>query len=982
MANQPSAINTKRAFTLLLSLIMALSLLAPLTAHAQEQKVVRVGWYESPFNRTGADGKRGGYAYEYQQKLAVYTGWTYEYVYGSWVELLRMLQNGEIDLMTDVSYTEERAQTMLYSDLPMGTENYYLYVASGDTGISAQDLSTLNGKKIGVNRGSYQSMLLKNWREEKGLSFEIIEDDLGDAESWRLVLDGTLDGYVSLDSYSSSGEVISRIGYSDFYFVMRPGSEELMTELNTALDAIQIGDRYYNQQLWDKYLGNQGASRFLSAGEVEWLNGHGTIRVGYRDGYMPFCGTDSESGEATGMLKEYLDAAAALFRNANLSFQLITYPSTHAAKDALKRGEIDCVFPVNMALSDAEDEGLIISDPVLESQMDLLVSKTSYGSIDLTGKVRIALIEGNTGFLGLISEYFPDCEIVYFADTVECFKGIARGEADGIIANPYQITSVSGYMDEYQLIAMDTDAISDMDFVLNAGDTVLYSILSKIRNLIPDSSIHNMIIQHTQLDTSTSFTDYIKANVPQVLAACALIAFVLVLLLLKSRRAEKAARLAEKLTNEANAEIQEVNTQLEEHQAQLEELTAEQESQIEEISLLNTELETARHAADAASSAKSRFLFNMSHDIRTPMNAIIGFTALIRKHQSEPDKVDDYLGKIESSSQFLLSLINNVLEMARIESGNTVLEETVWSSGQFIDALSSVFSEQMKRKGIAFTVKADIRHSCVYCDTVKLQKIFLNIISNAYKFTPAGGTVSMELKELPSEKEGCAKYQTTISDTGIGMSKEFLPHIFEEFTREMNATESKIEGTGLGMPIVRQLVELMGGTITVTSEPGRGTTFVVTIHHRIADESALKKPDSSDDVPASFAGKRILLAEDNDLNAEIAIEILSDAGFRVDRAEDGIICVDRLVTQAAGYYDVILMDIQMPNLNGYEATRRIRALSDVQKARIPILAMTANAFEEDKQNALAAGMNGHLAKPIDVPALMKALAAVLEPGRE
>lgn len=387
--------------------------------------------------------------------------------------------------------------------------------------------------------------------------------------------------------------------------------------------------------------------------------------------------------------------------------------------------------------------------------------------------------------------------------------------------------------------------------------------------------------------------------------------------------------------------------------------------------------------ANASSAAKSAFLFNMSHDIRTPMNAIIGFTELLEKHLDDKELALSYIKKIQTSNDFLLSLINNVLEMARIESGKATLDETYWDAYAFNETLFSLFDSQMKEKGIEFTRTNQVEHKDVICDETKLREIFLNILSNALKYTPSGGKVSMNLTELPSDRPGYTVYRTVIEDTGIGMSEEFLPHLFEEFSRERSSTESRLNGTGLGMPIVKKLVDLMQGTIEVESKVGRGTKITVTLPHRIAQNVDTRKLIET--VQAydenCFAGKRILLAEDNVLNAEIAITILEEAGFEVEHADDGIICVDMMEKADAGYYDLILIDIQMPNMDGYKATRTIRELSDPRKAGITIVAMTANAFDEDRKNAYKAGMNWHISKPIKVDELMSALMEILKEQR-
>ncbi len=392
------------------------------------------------------------------------------------------------------------------------------------------------------------------------------------------------------------------------------------------------------------------------------------------------------------------------------------------------------------------------------------------------------------------------------------------------------------------------------------------------------------------------------------------------------------------------------------------------------------QMKKALEQANAANEAKSVFLANMSHDIRTPMNAIIGFTSLLEKHIDNIDKRKDYIAKIKSSSEYLLELINNILEMSRIENGETIVDETIWNLEQFNNTLTSVFSEEMNRKKQKFNKDIHIEHPYVWCDSTKVQEIFFNLLSNAVKYTPDGGTITMRLNEMPSDKVGYTIYKIEIEDTGIGMSKEFLPYIFDEFTRERNTTQSNIIGTGLGMPIAKKLVELMNGTIEVESKVGIGTRFTVTIPFRIADQDGIEKSyeTAAEYALNKFTGKRILLAEDNDLNAEIATEVLKEMGFAVEHAKDGVICVDMLQKSKPGYYDLILMDIQMPNMNGYQAAERIRELPLSTQKNIPIVAMTANAFEEDKQHAFAAGMNGHIAKPIDVTKLMEKLTELLE----
>lgn len=410
------------------------------------------------------------------------------------------------------------------------------------------------------------------------------------------------------------------------------------------------------------------------------------------------------------------------------------------------------------------------------------------------------------------------------------------------------------------------------------------------------------------------------------------------------------------------------------------ELCMEDIRKVEKLAMLEKskrELEEALDMANKANSAKTVFLNSMSHDIRTPMNAIIGFTDLLGENLGDEKKARDYIGKIKSSSDYLLSLINNVLEMARIESGRSDLDERDISVEKSLDAVYWIFEAQMKEKHIDFIWDVNVKHNNIKCDVVKLKEILMNIINNAYKYSLPGDSVAVRIEEIPCDRDGYARIQTTVKDTGIGMSEEFLEHIFEDFTRAQTSTESGQFGTGLGMAIVKKIVDLMGGTIDVQSKQGVGTTFTVTLEHKIAEIAAENREVVKSTEDYSFRGKRILLVEDNDLNAEIAQTILAGTGMTVDRACDGIQCVDVLKGSEPGYYDMVLMDIQMPNMDGYEATRIIRQFEDKRLSEIPIIAMTANAFAEDRKQAFDAGMNGHIAKPINAEDLKTTLAGIL-----
>ena len=463
---------------------------------------------------------------------------------------------------------------------------------------------------------------------------------------------------------------------------------------------------------------------------------------------------------------------------------------------------------------------------------------------------------------------------------------------------------------------------------------------------MPSDMLTSALAIYDSTADKVTFFDFIKDNLPVFFGATSFFALgiigIILVLLRKARKAETAAKIA-----------------------------------AEDTQKLNDKLEIALKKAEDASLAKTSFLHNMSHDIRTPMNAVLGYAQLMKdelKGKGMPE-TSEHLEKLQQSGNLLLSIINNVLDMARIESGRMEIDESYTQIEGIRQNLFEIFDDEAKKKNIAFTYTMNVEHDHVLTDITKVKEIFVNILSNAMKYTPAGGSVMVNVEELPCDEPEYMIARTRISDTGIGMSQEYLTKIFDAFTREQNTTKSKIAGTGLGMSIVKKYVELLGGTIDVESELGTGSAFTVTLKHKIADESCYAKKHVEELGTGSeiLNGRHILLAEDNDLNAEIAEAILERAGLKIERVEDGVQCVDRIAKMPAGTYDMILMDIQMPKMDGYKATQEIRHLPDKDKACIPIIAMTASAFEEDKREAIAAGMNGHITKPIDVDELMAIL---------
>lgn len=930
----------------LLCLFLVFAVFCPVTAMAaeSEQKTVRVGYYVNEYFQEGSSDEdvKSGYGYEYLRKVACYTGWKYEYVYGEWADLYEQFLSGDIDIMAGVSRLEEREPFLLFPDYEMGIEGYYLYKHEQDTEIVGNDLATLTGKRIGVIKNTTMADSLRKWLTEHPMDAEIIEFDGFEAEQaafdrWQI------DAFVEMDFNISTGSgraPVVKIGELPYYLAVTKKRPELLAELNAAIETMNEVEPYFRQNLQYANYRNSLISHTLSESEQDWLQEHPVMNVGYFDAYLPYCGSDSK-GNAAGLMT---DVMAEILRKLEITDRVDIRYSAYQSYDQmvadLHTGKLDAAFPVGGELWHGEQDGIFSSAPVVSAGVDLAF----VGSYDDDTVSSIAVNENNRMQYYYTASTFPRAQILLYDTVEDCLDAVLHGEAGSTILNGVRTNSLLSDSKYSTMMAIQLSRTDDFCFGVADGNDHLLLLLNRGIKLIGED--YGINASHKYMTYQYTAADFARENALPILVMIVVITAIIIFLLVREEKNRKR-------------------------------YTAE-------IEKSRNELAAALQSAKEASQAKSTFLFNMSHDIRTPMNAIIGFTGLLKSHLDDRELAQSYIGKIETASGFLLSLINNVLEMARIESGKVILDETANNVYAFWEALCALFDTQMKEKGIAYSSEIQVDHPNVMVDATKLREILLNIVSNAVKYTPSGGSVSVSVTELPAQRPGYLVYQTVIEDTGIGMSEEFLPHIFEEFTRERTSTESKVPGTGLGMPIVKKLVDLMQGTIEVESELGKGTKFTLTLSHRIADTTEIKRESEYADEYRNedFAGKRILLAEDNELNAEIAMTVLEEEGFLVERAEDGILCVDMLQKAAPDYYDLILMDIQMPNMDGYKAARIIRKLPDRQKADIPIIAMTANAFEEDRKKAFRVGMNGHVAKPIQLETLMKTLGYMLSKKEE
>lgn len=902
------------------------------TVEAAEHKVVRVGWYEDVYNNISRNGERSGFCYDYEQSIAGYTGWTYEYVNGGWEELLEKLAKGEIDLIGAVSYTDERAQKMLFSDEPMGLEKYYLYAKIGTKGISATDLSTMNGKRVGVLYGSVQGKAFDAWKAKHNLQIEnVYVKDFDDTR--ELLGNNELDGFVTIETpyWEKYGMFsVATISTSGIYFVVNKNRPDLKQELDAAMRKMDYDKPFYVNSLYKRYY-PEASSAVLSPEEKAWLKQHGSIRIGYLENDGAFSRVDTDTGKVVGVINDYVNYAKDCLGKDALQFELVGFAGQKAMTQALRDNKIDMLFHFTANPFVAEQNSLLLSNNALTTPLMVYTTQDFFNE----DAANVVARKKDSRILEWQVAYnYPQWKFVEYDSLAAMEKAVRSGQAACMVGVQMEMAQLT---DDGELRSVLLTQPARNSFAVGRENTVLLSILNKTLKKMPPSMLTGAWAMYNSAPKKVTVVDFIRAHMLLVVLVLLVVATILVLLM-KARMSEAKAKE------------------------------------------LNKRLEEAVESARQADIAKTNFLFNMSHDIRTPMNALLGYSQLIKEGLTEP-KLLDYQQKMEQSGNLLLMIINNVLDMARIESDKMELDENYMDAEHFFDEIKSVFEVEAQKKNISFVFDINIRQKHLLCDSTKIKEVFSNLIGNALKYTPQGGRVEVRSNELPCSREGYTRVRTDVIDNGIGMSEDYLPKLFDSFSRERNSTSSKVAGTGLGMAIVKHLVDLLGGTIEVESTLGKGSRFSVTFEHRLADpdyyEKTKQKKLAKKDKQA-LKGKHILLAEDNDLNAEIALYILGGMGLVVDRVEDGVQCVSRMEAQPAGTYDLILMDVQMPHMDGYKATQTIRAFADKQKASIPIVAMTANAFEEDKRNAIDAGMNGHIAKPIDVAKVEQTLLELLK----
>ncbi|ORT99854.1 hypothetical protein D081_1435 [Anaerovibrio sp. JC8] len=1082
----------------------------------QTGKVVKVGYFNDGNFMIGAeDGAvKSGYGYEYLQAVANYTGWRYEYVYGSWSDLYKKLLAGEIDLMTDVSYTPERALQINYPKDGMGREIYYIAVKTDNNQIDSTDLSTFNGKVIGVEEKSIQVKLLEDWIRDNNLDCEILQMSGGSANKIKALMDGEIDALV-MTHFKGKLEGISNVlllGDSDYYLATSKKRTDLVEELNRAQPIIMDSHPSFRNDMEYKYFREAMVNPRISPEDREWLYNKKSLRIGYFSNNMPFSGKNKDSDIPDGVITKVMTA---ICNNIEVDPSIITYvpyPDGISLKNAVVQGEVDAAFGFYKDLWWAEKMGISQTNDILNVGLRMVVRQDF--NVENVKRVAVSVNKPRATSIFMMEDGEKTYEYVYYKTVEETLEAVKHGDVDAAISNEYVLRKYLQRNNNYNNLT-EVDSFTDVGVVLSVSrsDVRLLSILER--------GIISLDQRDFDKDISTSVFSSVRSTTADILAdywwALVVLAVIFLLILtnmyILSRNRKRVAKVNQmlrvqtdqlKVANDelimANEQQAYANEQLITRNDEVRELLAKQRRAIsiiennhealksanwliefdpvgnvdnvtwsdglrhilgydsikeipdtleavvslihpddlkeggkyiweilhganDDVNIVDHELriktkdrgyvwcrtyarlnrrndgtpmslygvlqdigeykdminktEEALLKAQQASQAKSIFLNNMSHDIRTPMNGIMGYTALAEENVENAPAVKAYLKKIKLVSKHLLSLINDVLDMSRIESGRIELDPQPTNLIALVDELKSILQSDVEMNKLKLLIDTNgIMDDTVLCDRLRLKQVLLNLLSNAVKFTPEGGEVRFSLVQKPASDANRSTFEFHVEDTGIGIDKDFIDKLFVPFERARNTTVSGIQGTGLGMSITKSIVDMMGGKITVDSELNKGTRFVVTLEfktimHQDTDVAVHKKVDYD------FTGKSLLLVEDNIINQEIATALLEGANFKVEVAVNGEEAVEKMKAAKAGQYDGILMDIQMPVMDGYEATKEIRELDNEYCKKVPIIAMTANVFAEDKLKAMNVGMNGHISKPIDIRELFSTLESLI-----
>ena len=933
------------------TLFILLTTIAPAAGEpTHERRTVRVGVLaQDGLCQKDANGKLSGYTIDLWHMANRYMDVKVEYVgYGkNWNELLQMLQNGELDILTNAQKSPEREQIFAFTK-PTGVTSGLLNVRADNTKFIAGDYATYNGMRIGTFRKDRTYELFQKWAQEKGFTYQTTFYDTS-TELYAAFLRGEVEAIIANSFRKPENEHTLDMFYTNnIYGIVRKDDTQLLNEFNYAINQMNASEGDWVHMLLYKYVTDTNTVKIsFSHREQELIrqyqSGEKKLVVGVWTDRAPL--SYVENGKLKGILPDLFDK---IMQKAGIPYT-IKLPKNKADYEKMcLDGSVDVIMDWrhdNIPL--AEERDYALSKKYLDTRIVLLKRNT------LKGQPHTFAVENTTRLSNVEDKLVDDANVFLTNNVDESVRAVAYGKADATYLYYYMALYYLNQGSYKNLVYEILDNPGpDVHIAFTAGVShELSGIISKCISQISNEERTQIINKYTTFQPQNmDFVTYIAYN-PQMtlLFFVFILAISLGFLLMYMRLHEKKRLLAQ------------------------EQAYAVKQEQLAE-------------AAQAANKSKTSFLFNMSHDIRTPMNAIIGFANLAQNAKCSTEQMHSYLSKILVASQHLLSLINDILEMSRIESGKITLEPAPTSWSEMLQELQTIMQEQIESKKQSFTISiAPLTHDYVMIDKLRMEQVLVNLVSNASKYTPEHGSIRVELAQYPAAKPNHALYKISVIDNGMGMSEDFVKKIFSPFERANNSTVSKIQGTGLGMSITKSIVDLANGTIDVKSKLGEGTEIIVAVTLCLCTdaETAARNAKQLDMQQAQaeqpdFKGKRLLVVEDNKLNREITVTILEQTGIITEQAEDGSVAVKMVQEAAPGYYDLILMDIQMPIMDGYEATKQIRALPDKRLAQLPIIAVSANAFEEDKKASLAAGMDGHIAKPINVPDLFALMQKLIK----
>lgn len=933
------------------TLFILLTTIAPAAGEpTHERRTVRVGVLaQDGLCQKDANGRLSGYTIDLWQMANRYMDVKVEYVgYGkNWNELLQMLEHGELDILTNAQKSPEREQIFAFTK-PTGVTSGLLNVRADNTKFIAGDYATYNGMRIGTFRKDRTYELFQKWAQGKGFTYQTTFYDTS-TELYAAFLRGEVEAIIANSFRKPENEHTLDMFYTNnIYGIVRKDDTQLLNEFNYAINQMNASEGDYVHMLLYKYVTDTNTVKIsFSHREQELIrqyqSGEKKLVVGVWTDRAPL--SYVENGKLKGILPDLFDK---IMQKAGIPYT-IKLPKDKADYEKMcLDGSVDVIMDWrhdNIPL--AEERDYALSKKYLDTRIVLLKRNT------LKGQPHTFAVENTTRLSNVEDKLVDDANVFLTNNVDESVRAVAYGKADATYLYYYMALYYLNQGSYKNLVYEILDNPGpDVHIAFTARVShELSGIISKCISQISNEERTQIINKYTTFQPQNmDFITYIAYN-PQMtlLFFVFILAISLGFLLMYMRLHEKKRLLAQ------------------------EQAYAVKQEQLAE-------------AAQAANKSKTSFLFNMSHDIRTPMNAIIGFANLAQNAKCSTEQMHSYLSKILVASQHLLSLINDILEMSRIESGKITLEPAPTSWNEMLQELQTIMQEQIESKKQSFTISiAPLTHDYVMIDKLRMEQVLVNLVSNASKYTPERGSIRVELAQYPADKPNQALYKISVIDNGMGMSEDFVKKIFSPFERANNSTVSKIQGTGLGMSITKSIVDLANGTIDVKSKLGEGTEIIVAVTLCLCTdaETAARNAEQLDKQQAQaeqpdFRGKRLLVVEDNKLNREITVTILEQTGIITEQAEDGSVAVKMVQEAAPGYYDLILMDIQMPIMDGYEATRQIRALPDKRLAQLPIIAVSANAFEEDKKASLAAGMDGHIAKPINVPDLFALMQKLIK----